>query len=366
MKPLAIELRKLMIKRHLAVVLAVLLIAETISFYTALNKRVNSDEESAAVYREYMNEYSGELTEERIAQIEQAIEERSDMEALKKQYRIQFIEGEIDIDDYKAETARLKEATKGESGFRMFVTAFENAKYASNAYLSDNTVWNVLLGDGGIDFLPVFAVILMIAAMTVYDDEIGINKLRFSTKYGKSAQLIIAVLTAVLISAAIFIGKIAIAASFYNLGGYSNPIYSAENFMYSPLSVSLLDSYILMSVIKTAGLVYLALLTMMIGQICRSSLYTVFVGLLTVYLPAYVLSDIQIRYLMPIPSSLLSGVGYFYALEMGSFEVTGAEQMRIHTFSDSQLTLFFISVGAVIILLMIANRLMWTKRRSFR
>lgn len=362
------ELHKLFIKRHFALLLAALFIFETVSLCVSLDKRIGLDEDSAEVYKAYMDEYGGELTKEKIEKIECAIEERANNEYLKKELQWKFIDGEITPDEYRSEASRLKEAAKGRDGFNRFIAAYNNAEFEGE-YLADSIVWDVLLGNGGIDFFIAITVILMVIALTVYDDETGINKLKFSAKNGKSAlisvQISTTVLMSVLIAAVIFAGKFIIARRFFNLDGFGNPLYSAENFVYTPLDISLLKTYIYMSVIKTAGYVYLALMTMLIGQILKSSLYTMFVSILTVYIPAYVLSDMQIKYLIPIPSSLLTAIGYFYAIEFGSFDVTEDGTMIMNTFSSLQLTVFFAAVGMIILTLIMANRLLWSKRRSF-
>lgn len=368
MKLIREELHKLFIKRHFALLLAALLIFEAVSLCVSLDKRISLDEDSAEVYKSYMDEYGGELTKEKIEKIESAIEERRNNEYLKKELQWKFIGGEISLDKYKTETSKLKEATKGTDGFNRFTAAYYNAEFEGE-YLADSTVWDVLLGNGGIDFFISLTVILMVIALTVYDDETGINKLKFSAKNGKSAlisvQISTVVLMSILIAAVIFAGKFLIARLFFNLDGFGNPLYSAENFVYTPLDISLLKTYVYLSVIKTAGYVYLALMTMLIGQILKSSLYTMFVSILTVYVPAYVLSDLQIKYLIPIPSSLLTAIGYFYAIEPGCFDMTEDGTMIMNTFSSMQLTVFFAAVGIIILAMITLNRLMWTKRRSF-
>lgn len=368
MKLISAEWYKLFIKRHFALLLIVLLLYEMGSFCLSLEKRSTLDAESTEVYHSYMKEYGGELTEENVQRIEKAINERLDKEELKKKLHQQFLNGEISVDAYREENARLQEETKGNAGFNAFVTAYENSLY-DNAYLADATVWDVLLGTGGIDFVLALALILMVIAVTVYDDETGINKLRFSTKNGKAALISVQLGTvfslSLLIPLFIFAGKFLIAKLFFRLDGFDNPLHAAEAFSYTPLKISLLKTYILLSLIKTVGFLYLSLLTMLIGQICKSSLYTTFISLLTIGVPAYVLANTQMKYLIPVPSSLLTAGGYFYMTETGS--LTLAEDMQttmIKEFSPMRLPIFFTSVGVILLLLILSNRLLWTKRRS--
>lgn len=340
------ELYKLFIKRRFVVLLILLLIFETVSFCISLENRIDLDADSAAVYKACMNEYSGELTDEKIQRIEAAIEERYFNTDLKNELDRRLAANDITNREYKSELVILKEKVKGTEGFNRFLNAYYDA--ADNGqYLADTTVWDVLFGNGGIDFFCVITVILMIIALTVYDDEIGINRLKFSSKNGKAAlisvQLGITCLMSVLIPVVIFVGKFLIAKKIFGLDGFQNPLNTAKIFEFTQWDLSLFDAYVYLSMIKIAGCVYLAFLTMVIGQVCKSSLYTMFIGLVSVYVPAYVLSTVQKRYLIPIPSSLLTAVGYFSAAEYGSLDVAENGEIVINTFSHGQLQIFFFS-----------------------
>lgn len=369
MKLILSELYKLFIKRRFIVLLTLLLVFETVSFCVSLENRIELDADSVEVYKTYINEYSGELTDEKIMLIEAEIEERYFNESLKGELERQFSSNEITVEEYKSESAILKEKVKGTDGFNRFINAYYDA-LDNEQYLADSTVWDVLFGNGGIDFTMVIVIILMIIALTVYDEEIGINRLKFSAKNGKSQLISVQIgtscLFSILIPSLIFAGRFFIAKMFFGLDGFENPLNTAEIFEFTQWNLSLLSAYVYLSIIKTSGCVYLALLTMIIGQVCKSSLYTMFLSLVSVYVPAYVLSTVWERYLVPIPSSLLTAVGYFSATEYGSLDVAENGEIIINTFSIEQLQVFFLVVLLTIIAMMITNRILWTKRQSFK
>lgn len=369
MKLILSELYKLFVKRSFVVVLILLIVFDIVSFCVSLENRIDLDADSVEIYKTYMIKYSGELTDDKISLIEAEIEERYYNETLKEELAIRFVRNEITVEEYKAELADLKEKMKGTDGFNRFINAYYDA-LDNGQYLADSTVWDVLIGNGGIDFTMVIVIILMIIALTVYDEEIGINRLKFSAKNGKSqlisVQIGISCLLSILIPILIFASRFFIAKVFFGLDGFDNPLNTAEIFEFTPWELPLLSAYVYLSIIKTAGYVYLALLTMLMGQILKSSLYTMFLSLVTAYIPGYVLSSVWERYLIPIPSSLLTAVGYFSATEKGSLDVAENGEIIINTFSIEQLQVFFSVVLVTIVAMIITNRILWTKRQSFK
>ena len=369
MKLISSEFYKLFVKRRFAVVLILLIVFDTVSFCVSLENRIDLDANSVEVYKTYINEYSGELTHEKIRLIEAEIDERYLNESLKGELERQFASNEITVEEYKSESAILKEKVKGTDGFNRFINAYYDA-LDNGQYLADSTVWDVLYGNGGIDFTMVIVIILMIIALTVYDEEIGINRLKFSAKNGKSqlisVQISVSCLLSILIPVLIFAGRFFIAKVFFGLNGFENPLNTAKIFEFTQWNLSLLSAYVYLSIIKIAGYVYLAFMTMIIGQVLKSSLYTMFISLVSIYVPAYVLSTVWERYLVPIPSSLLTAVGYFSATEYGSLDVAENGEIIINTFSIEQLQVFFSVVLVTIVAMIITNHILWTKRQSFK
>ena len=161
MKLISSEFYKLFVKRRFAVVLILLIVFDTVSFCVSLENRIDLDANSVEVYKTYINEYSGELTHEKIRLIEAEIDERYLNESLKGELERQFASNEITVEEYKSESAILKEKVKGTDGFNRFINAYYDA-LDNGQYLADSTVWDVLYGNGGIDFTMVIVIILMI------------------------------------------------------------------------------------------------------------------------------------------------------------------------------------------------------------
>lgn len=363
------EIYKVFIKRKLLFLFVAVLLLESVGAFSSFNKSTVMDVDSLNVYNQYMNEYGGELTQEKREKIEHLIETTRRSDALKSEIRNEYLKGKITLEEYKSGLKKIQEDTKGEEGFFNFVSSYYNA-VNSGINLADSHIWDVLFGYGGIDFLLVISVVIMVIALTVYDDETGTNQLKYTLKKGKSFLISVQIITAILISfvfsAVIFADRFMIAKVFFNLDGFNNPLNFSGIFSFSPWKLTLFEGYYYICLIKTVGYIYLALLTMLIGQLCRSSLYAIFAGVISVYIPGYILTDVWEKYMLPIPSSLLSGNGYFSMSENCSIITTLTEDTSIKSFTPMQLILYFSGILVLLFLLCVINRLLWVKRKAVR
>lgn len=362
------ELYKVFIKRKLLVLFIAVLLLESIGAFSSFKKSTVMDTDSLSVYNQYMNEYGGELTQEKREKIEHLIETTRRSDVLKNEIRSEYLEGKITLDEYKSGLKKIREDTKGEDGFFNFVSSYYNA-VNSGISLADSHIWDVLFGSGGIDFLLVISVVMTVIALTVYDDEIGTSQLKYTLKKGRafliSVQIITAILIAFIFSTVVFAGRFMIAKVFFNLDGFNNPLNFSEIFSFSPWKLTLFEGYFYICLIKTAGYIYLALLTILIGQLCRSSLYTVFAGVVSVYIPGYILTDVWGKYMLPIPSSLLSGNGYFSMTETACLMTTLTEDTAVKSFTPMQLIFYFSGIFVLLLLLCVINKLLWGKRKRW-
>ncbi len=364
------ELYKLYIKRKFLLILAVVFAVKAISVCVAFDNSLELDEASRAVYKTCIGNYGGDLTDEKIDKIENEAYIRHEYEVQKTQVTEKFAKGEISKNEFKSAIDSLEEKLKGSDGFTMFYNQYISVYDSEEPYLADMSLWNVLFGSGEIDFFAVFLILLAVVLLTVNDEETGINRLKFAALKGKGSlvlsQIFIIALTSVIIAFAIYFGKYFIAEYFYSLDGKEISLNTLELFEFSTYKVSLGKAYFYLSGFKILGCVYLAFFAMLVGQLLKSSLYTFFVCLMSVYMPEYVLSGIRNRFLLPLISSLMSANNYFSATGLDGIVIAEDDSFYIAEFSKEQLITVFAVCCVITVLLIVLNVFLWIKRRNFK
>lgn len=362
------ESKKLFIKRKFIFLILAVIVVEFAVFCNDLNNRTNLSEESLAVYEQYITQYAGYVSDEKAEEINKIIEERYFLENEKEDLLYQYSNGEITYEECKSRTKEIEKLLSGQDGFNVFVAEYEDA-LSSGSYLSDSTLWDELFGQGNADIFVVFTLIVAVIGLWVYDEEAGVNKIRFSSVLGKGnlvvTDMVILFLIAIFFTAILLFGKLFIAEAFFGLQGFDNPISSIEDFSYSELQLSLIDAYLISAAIKIFGGVYAVILAMFLGMIFKSSLYTGFSAFLFIYLPYFVFSKTRLKYILPLPSSYLSADGFLGRIDLSIF-TSENDEMVFQSVTSREMLISFGSAAAVILILTVLSYIFWVKRRQVK
>lgn len=365
---LHLELNRVLLKRGYIWVLLAAIILETVMFVSAVKKEISLTGVALEVFNGYIKLYGCELTEEKIIEIEKIIDERDSAEYQKQLLTNDFEIGKITAQDYKEDLAVLKEKTKGTDGYNKFIALYETGYYETD-YIADTSIWNVLLPANGFDVVYILAVIIFVLFLCTYDEETGVNSLLITMQAGKrtlqKSRIALVFLFVSFFSVFIFGGKLLL-SEIYKIDGFSMPLQTVESFRYSETGLSLFWGYMGLSVIKTLGALYLAAAVMLIGELTRSTLNTVFISLIAVFMPAYLLNDSALKYLLPIPSALFSAGGYLGSSEAANFTVAENGEMLLNSLKDTHLIILFSSNIIIILVLFILDYILWIKRRRTR
>ncbi len=196
--------------------------------------------------------------------------------------------------------------------------------------------------------------LMMTILMTVYDEETGFGTLLMSTKHGKDSlnrkQMLMLMSTAFLLSISSSALSFLTADLFYGISTEYAPIGSLDLFSFNSSKISILATYIIVSLIKAFGGAFLTLISLSFGRITKSSLYTAFGTVALMLLPGYIFSESKVQYLLPLPSSFFIAEGYFKTEVMGNVEsagegfnaqMNGEAVLSIAIFAASSLAVFF-------------------------
>ncbi len=341
MQVLKAELHKLFIKRYFLAAVAVLLVVECLTVFWSIKKTIVLDEISLQVYKTYISQYGGEITDEKKAVIDKLIAEHNNIYNKIEKLDEDYANENITIKEYNIEISELSSFIDAADGFNAFARDYCNAA-ETNTPLVDTTAWSCLFTDESIDIFVVIVLILLVIALVIYDEETGINVLKFSTQNGKKdiylKQLFIVITTSFLLSITVSAARFLTAKLTYGLDCYDAPIRCFDAFIFNSGNTGVFEAFVTVSIIKALGGVMLCITAMAVGCLAKTSLYTAFGTICAVYLPGYIFSESALKYFVPLPSSLLMADGYFKPEITGKTIVTGENYQFIF---DSEIYLKF-------------------------
>ena len=343
------ECYKLFIKRYFLLILAILLIFDVLTVYKNIKSASYLSPQSLEIYKKYIYKYQGDLTDEKIEEIEKIREEADTIFEEQEKLNTDYKNAVITLEEYELRRSELNAYQGRLEGLNAFLRVYDSAMI-NDMQIMDSTAWTVLLSGGNIDIFAVTLVILLVISLCIYDRETGIDYLKTTTLNGKKRlwrmQIFLIIMFSFMIGIIISVLKYYTADICYGLSGHFFRIQNIEVFENNTKNLTVLSAYIAESFIKTFGLIYLGILTYTIGILLSSSLYTVFSGFVLVYLPAYIFNQKRLLYFLPFPSALLMPAGY-----LGG------------SFSEASVAVYIIVILAFSsVLLLLANVL--RKRRS--
>lgn len=365
MQVLKAELHKLFIKRYFLAAVAVLLVVESLTIFWNIKKAIVLDEVSLQIYKTYINRYSGEITDENKTAIDKLIDENNDIFSRIEKLNEDYANENIATEEYNRQISELSSFLDASDGFNAFERDYYTA-LSRNTPLVDTTAWNCLFSEESIDIFLVMILILFVIELVIYDEETGINVLKFSTKNGKKdiylKQLFIVITTSFLLSITVSATRFLTAKFTYGLDCYDAPIRCFDAFIFNSTEAGVFKIFVAVSVIKAIGGVMLCITALAVGCLTRTSLYTAFGTVCAVYLPGYIFSESELKYFVPLPSSLLMAEGYFKPEITGKTIASGENFLYIF---DSEIYIKF-GIFVLIILFVFTGLTVFSYTKSVR
>ncbi|WP_160208091.1 ABC transporter permease [Anaerotruncus colihominis] len=349
------EWKKLMIyQRGLCYILAALLVSTV--WLAATDRPQNSAmEEYREEYEWYLERLDGAYTEDKAAWLEQEAQAITEARYARSGSQESYYSGQITAEQYEQQIAEVNTVLAHEHGFeaayRQYLYVCENT---GNRYFLNTNGWAGLFSSQALDF-PLFLVILILAA-TVFCSEYSCQMdalLRTAPQSRKSARS-----KAVMTLCAVFVlcgGLALIRFVFfgmkYGLPHGEYPVQSIASFGGSTKNVSLLAAYLILTVLRCFGSVYLAALLLFTSVLVKKYALTVVIGVASTLIPYIGLSR-QICYRLPLPLPFLLASGF---LEGASFVEDSLTGEPIVTFSERspQELLALLGLSAVCCALMV-------------
>ena len=328
------EWKKLMVmQRGLLYILAALLVS-TVWLAATDRPRNSAMEEYREEYEWYLERLDGAYTPEKAAWLEQEAQAITQARSARSQSQESYYSGQITEEQYERQIAEVNTALAHEHGFeaayRQYLYVCENT---GNRYFLNTNGWAGLFSAQTLDF-PLFLVILILAA-AVFCSEYSCQMdalLRTAPQSRKSARS-----KAVMTLCAVFAlcgGLALIRFAFfeikYGLPHGEYPVQSIAYFGGSTKNISLLAAYLILTVLRCFGSVYLAALLLFTSVLVKKYALTVVIGVASTLIPYIGLSR-QICYRLPVPLPFLLATGFLEGTSSVEDSLTGEP---IVTFSE--------------------------------
>lgn len=324
------EMKKLFVKQYGIIVMAILLVCEIIFTGFLYQRYKPVSEYSGAVFNEYMTEFSGELTDDKMRKIlaEQelilnATNAESELEA--RLYKGEF----TNRNEFRAEYNELHTVAMRSDALDKVL---EKYYYA----LEDTQNRFILSGnyDGlGQDFPDVFmlaAIIIITAAAFLNEESSNVSTLIRTSENGrKSAFKCKAFALLIFICACQFIRMICefvVMISRGNIAELMFPVQSIPCFQNCQYNLTIVQCFLAISLLKLLGYFFVASLVMLLAVKIKTPLFTVFIPCAICILQQFAFEPAALAYC--IPTGLLRTSGYLGG-NLSSGSKVGADPIEI-------------------------------------
>lgn len=328
------EWKKLMIYQRGLFYILVALLVSTVWLAAADRPQNRAMEEYREEYEWYLERLDGACTEEKAAWLEQEAQAITEARYARSGSQESYYSGQITAEQYERQTAEAGTVLAHEHGFeavyQQYLYICENT---GNRYFLNTNGWAGLFSAQTLDF-PLFLVILILA-VTVFCSEYSCQMdalLRTATQSRKSARSkVVMTLCAVFaLCGGLALIRFAFFGIKYGLPHGEYPVQSIASFGGSTKNISLLAAYLILTVLRCFGSVYLAALLLFTSVLVKKYALTVVIGVASTLIPYIGLSR-QVCYRLPLPLPFLLATGFLEGASSVEDSLTGE---AIVTFSE--------------------------------
>jgi len=291
----------------------------------------------------YYQAYGGKLTQQTSEAIEHHYQEILNAESVWDSAVQEYYNQTITMDEFNQIQRKVQDLRNEKRAFEKFYTYYQySAQQPGNRYLVDTQGWSKIMEISNLDYLLVVFSIFLIAMIDKADAGKNIVLLIKTTRYGKGMHLlskwVMAFICAVIILFATITVRLLLTSCKYDLTNYNVPLQSMSYFSYSTYGISILQGFVLASMLQLFGLTFCNVLTVCLTEACSNVILGSFAGMAASLLPYFVFYE-DAKYLqLPFPTGLLQGFSYLHSVEMG----------RMQTIKTAIIILLIVLIGLIL------------------
>ncbi|MEN6315442.1 MAG: ABC transporter permease [Clostridiaceae bacterium] len=314
---IAAECKKALIKQRGIVIIFVMILLKVV---LTLSNGYDSHyiiNQNPGGYSFYINQYKGRLTGEKEKEIKAEYYAvgyaAAELEELSRQWQ----EGKIDRIRYESLSKKYYEMQKNRSVFNVVYNQYYYAADApDDRYIMDGRGWSTLLSHDKPDFPLLLCLIIVLTPLFCVEYESGMDALLLSSVKGKyktgTDKLLTGIFLAVCITALFSVIEFTCINNMAGLKDGGFPLQSLEFFQNSEYHLSLNRAFLTVVLLRILGAMLLAACISITGVFSGKSIITLFSGSVLTFLPYIFFKGNSLLYCLPLPSGLLSGVGYLW------------------------------------------------------
>lgn len=314
--------------------------------------------EAIEIYRDdyeyFLQNVNGRLTEEKRNYIEAAATQAASANKKRTQLYLDFYAGKVSEDQLKRELPELCDATEHYGGVNALYDQYIYVRQQPESrYMVYPNGWAALLGDSKAYIFLMLALFALIIPLFCDEYICEMDRLTITTFNGSKnlgiQKSVLAALTAVIISIFITIERWLFCLIKYGLPDAGCPIQSLECYANCPYSISMGQAFVVLTILQTAGAVYLAMLTCCAAVLTRRYAASCLLALCVMGIPSLAFSD-SLQFHLPLPLSFLRAIGFLLGSETVIDDITGEKTIVFSPVTIPQmLALCFVSFLIIVL-----------------
>lgn len=366
MRTFLFELRKIMLHRLglvIVFVYVVITLGQMILLDSPYNANINDTKES---YIQYMEKLSGILTDKNAEFVEQEGDTIDNAKTQRSFLYDQYFDGEIDEAQLRGGLDELEPVLSRESSYSII---YDQYQYISgdreNRYFLSTNGWNALLADNGFDILLVLVILLLVTPTFCGEYSCQMELLIVTSRNGKKNvwnKIVLSMLTVLILCVFTYISRYLFCIVKYGLPNGTYPLQSLRYFGECEKTVSLLQAYLIISLLKILGFMYFTAMILAISTLLKKYSSTVFLSAASVLFPYFAFSLEQYSR-TPIPFSFMTATGYFLGSKYSHNYATGESKALYEEVRWPELGLL-VMIGFTVMLLCILL-VLWRNRNHW-
>lgn len=365
MRILTCELKKMLYYRYGFITLLCFFAVFTLSlalFDNAINPEAEYHSEE---YNYYLDMMQGQVSDEKVDFLEnESLLIAETKIALEKLYE-GYYDGNITQSDFNAKLPQYQSVLENENGFEIIYNQLLYVNENTDTrYFADTNGWHALLSSHYADYVLIILVIVLIIPILCHEYNTKMNYINITTKYGSNIISKIAVSFIVVVAVSLLSSLIIyFFCDFkYVLRGGNYPLESVELFADTAKQLSLLETFVIMMIIRLVGFLLLGVLVLCVCTLLKKTSVSVFVVILITFLPDLLLSQ-NFKNTLPLPTTLIFNSTLFIGEKT---EIDFFTKEVITVFNEvSQFQITMLIIGAILLSLLFLTISQWSNKNRF-